>query len=116
MALSSRNQLISDGKKHLTKLIFDTLKTISFDIENFGLKNNKIKYFELKLLKSGFEKVNYIKVLKEESLSELDSTPSRCRIFISITIDGVRLIDNISLKRLLVKQKDLIKIMKIEGN
>ena len=99
LALSSRNRLICDKKKHLTKIIFETLNTIAFDIENFGLKKNKINSFRLKLLKLGFEKVNYIEVLKEESLSELDSKPSKCRIFISITIDGVRLIDNIAMRK-----------------
>ena len=91
-------------------MIFRTLCTIVFDIENFGLKKNKIKYFTQKLLKSGFEKVNYIKVLKEDSLSELDTTPSKCRIFISITIDGVRLIDNLAIKNRLVKENNVIKI------
>ena len=38
LALSSRNQLIGDKKKHLTKMIFETMNTIAFDIENFGLK------------------------------------------------------------------------------
>ena len=90
-------------------MIFNTLSTIAFDIENFGLKKNKINYFRLKLLKLGFEKVNYIEVLKEESLSEPDKTPSKCRIFISTTIDGVRLIDNITVKRRLVKREGLIK-------
>ena len=85
------------------------MKEIAFDIQNFGLKKNKINYIRLKLLKLGFEKVNYIEVLKEESLSELDSKPSKCRIFISITIDGVRLIDNIAVREKLVKQKGLIK-------
>ena len=109
LALSSRNRLISDKKKHLTKVIFETLNTIAFDVEKFGLKENKINYFRQKLLKLGFEKVNYIEVLKEESLSELDNTPSKCRIFISITIDGVRLIDNIAVRKKLVKQKGLIR-------
>tara|TARA_B100001564_G_scaffold341411_1_gene336098 strand:- start:1384 stop:2313 length:930 start_codon:yes stop_codon:yes gene_type:complete len=109
LALSSRNRLISKKKKHLTKIIFETLNTIAFDVENFGLKENKINYLRQKLLKLGVEKVNYIEVLKEESLSELDSTPSRCRIFISITIDGVRLIDNIAVRKKLVKQKGLIR-------
>ena len=90
----------------------ETLKAIAFDIENFGLKENKIDSIRLKLLKQGFEKVNYIEVLKEKNLSELDSKPSRCRIFISITIDGVRLIDNIVVKQRLVKQKGLIKAVK----
>ena len=112
LALSSRNQFISDRKKYLTKTILETLKAIAFDIENFGLKENKINSIRLKLLKLGFEKVNYIEVLKEENLSELDSKPSRCRIFISITIDGVRLIDNIVVKQRLVKQRGLIKAVK----
>ncbi len=112
LALSSRNRLISDKKKHLPKIIFETLREIAFDIENFGLKKNKINSIRLKLLKLGFEKVNYIEVLKEESLSEIDSKPSRCRIFISITIDGIRLIDNIAVKEKLVKQKGLIKVVK----
>jgi pantothenate synthetase len=82
------------------------MSNIAFDIKSFGLKKNKINYFRLKLLKLGVEKVNYIEVLKEEGLSELDSTPSRCRIFISITIDGVRLIDNIAMREKLIKKKD----------
>ena len=59
-----------------------------------------------------FEKVNYIEILKEKNLSKLDSKPSKSRIFISITIDGIRLIDNISIRKKLVEQKGLIKTMK----
>ena len=54
LALSSRNQLISDKKKHLTKMIFETLKAIAFDIENFGLKKKKLNSIRLKLLKARF--------------------------------------------------------------
>tara|TARA_Y100000813_G_C24101662_1_gene323316 strand:- start:144 stop:1007 length:864 start_codon:yes stop_codon:yes gene_type:complete len=109
LALSSRNKLISEKNRHLTKMIFETLNIIAFDIENFGLKKNRISYLRQKLLKLGFEKVNYIEVLKEESLSELDSLPSRCRIFISITLEGIRLIDNIAVRKRLVKQEGFIK-------
>ena len=63
-------------------------------------------------MKSGFEKVNYIEVLQEESLSEPDNKPSKCRIFISLTIDGIRIIDNIAIKKRLVKQKGLVKVEK----
>jgi pantoate--beta-alanine ligase len=41
LALSSRNQLISDKRKHLTKMIFETMNNIAFDIETFGLKKKK---------------------------------------------------------------------------
>ena len=109
LALSSRNQLISDKKKNLTKMIFETMNNIAFDIETFGLKKNKINYFRRNLLKLGIDKVNYIEVLKEENLSELDSTPAKCRIFISMTIDGVRLIDNMAMRKGLVKKDGLIR-------
>ncbi len=115
LALSSRNQLIGDKKKHLTKMIFETMNTIAFDIENCGLKKNKINYFGRRLLKFGFEKVNYIEVLKEKTLSEPDCVPSKCRVFISITIDDVRLIDNIAIRSKLVKQKGLIKSVNKES-
>jgi pantoate--beta-alanine ligase len=109
LALSSRNKLISNKRKNLTKMIFETMNNIAFDIENFGLKKNKINYFRRKLLKLGIEKVNYIEVLKEENLSELDCTPAKCRIFISMTIDGVRLIDNMAMTKGLVKKDGLIR-------
>ena len=112
LALSSRNRLISDKKKQLTKIIFETLKAIEFDIQNFGFKKKKLNSIRLKLLKQGFEKVNYIEILKEKSLSKLDSKPSKSRIFISITIDGIRLIDNIAIRKKLVEQKGLIKTVK----
>ena len=112
LAMSSRNRLISGKKKHLTKIIFETLKAIEFDIQNFGFKKKKLNSIRLKLLKQGFEKVNYIEILKEKNLSKLDSKPSKSRIFISITIDGIRLIDNISIRKKLVEQKGLIKTMK----
>ena len=112
LALSSRNRLISDKKKHLTKIIFETLKAIEFDIQNFGFKKKKLNSIRLKLLRQGFEKVNYIDILKEKNLSKLDSKPSKSRIFISITIDGIRLIDNISIRKKLVEQKGLIKAVK----
>ena len=112
LALSSRNQLISDKKKYLTKIIFETLKEIKYDIQNYGFKKKKLNFIRLKLLKLGFEKVNYIEILKEKSLSKLDSKPSKSRIFISITIDGIRLIDNIALREKLVDQRGLIKTVK----
>ena len=104
--------MISDKKKHLTKIIFETLKAIEFDIQNFGFKKKKLNSIRLKLLKQGFEKVNYIEILKEKNLSKLDSKPSKSRIFISITIDGIRLIDNIAIRKKLVEQKGLIKTVK----
>ena len=112
LALSSRNRLISGKKKHLTKIIFETLKAIAFDIQNFGFKKKKLNSIRLKLLRQGFEKVNYIEILKEKNLAKLDSNPSKGRIFISITIEGIRLIDNIAIRKKLVEQKGLIKTVK----
>ena len=87
-------------------------KAVRGPLKFLYLALKKLNSIRLKLLKQGFEKVNYIEILKEKNLSKLDSKPSKSRIFISITIDGIRLIDNISIRKKLVEQKGLIKTMK----
>ena len=52
------------------------------------------------LIKSGVCKVNYLEILRESDLTELTSVPSKCRIFISCNIQGVNVIDNLSLNKL----------------
>jgi pantothenate synthetase len=51
------------------------------------------------LLENGFEKIDYLEIRNEDNLKlnmDLISTKKR-RIFIAVYLEGVRLIDNISL-------------------
>jgi pantoate--beta-alanine ligase len=102
LALSSRNILIPYKKKELTKNIFLTLKLISDEIKNKGLKKTKIQFYKNKLLMSGIEKINYLEILNEADLSNVADKPCFARIFISVTISGIKLIDNIRISKRVV--------------
>ena len=99
LALSSRNKLISIKKKKITEEIFKALKNISNEINNQGLKKSRLLYFKRRLLKLGFDKVNYFKILNSDDLNEISSESCRARIFISIELDSIRLIDNLVITR-----------------
>ena len=102
LALSSRNILIPHKKKELTKNIFLTLKLISDEIKNTGLKKTKIQFYKKKLLMSGIEKINYLEILNESDLNNVADKPCFARIFISVTISGIKLIDNIRISKKVV--------------
>ena len=102
LALSSRNILIPYKKKEVTKNIFLTLKLISDEIKNTGLKKTKIQLYKKKLLMSGIEKINYLEILNESDLSNVADKPCFARIFISVTISGIKLIDNIRISKRVV--------------
>ena len=102
LALSSRNILIPYKKKEVTKNIFLTLKLISNEIKNTGLKKTKIQFYKKKLLMSGIEKINYLEILNESDLSNVADKPCFARIFISVSISGIKLIDNIRISKRVV--------------
>jgi pantoate--beta-alanine ligase len=109
LALSSRNILIPHKKKELTKNIFLTLKLISDEIKNTGLKKTKIQFYKKKLLMSGIEKINYLEILNESDLSNVADKPCFARIFISVTISGIKLIDNIRIsKRVILRSGNFL--------
>ena len=99
LALSSRNSLMSNNKRKLASILYESLKKICEEIINTGIIPNRIDYYKIKILKAGFEKVNYLEILKDNDLSILDEKPSNARIFISADISGIRLIDNLKIKR-----------------
>ena len=102
IALSSRNQRIKNINN--LKKVYDCLCKIKkkIDEDNFYMKD--LEYFKDDLIKSGVCKVNYLEILRESDLTELTSVPSKCRIFISCNIQGVNVIDNLSLKKLYFKE------------
>ncbi len=99
LALSSRNSLIPLKKKNVTKNIFMTLKLISNEIKRNGLKKKKLEFYKKKILQNGIEKINYLEILNEKDLSEVNSKPCMARIFISVSVSGVKLIDNFKISQ-----------------
>ena len=51
---------------------------------------------------SGIEKINYLEILNESDLSDISEKPCFARIFISVTISGIKLIDNIRVSKRVV--------------
>ena len=97
IALSSRNQRIKNINN--LKKIYDCLCKIKIKIDEGNFYMKDLGYFANDLIKSGVCKVNYLEILRESDLTELTSVPSKCRIFISCNIQGVNVIDNLSLKK-----------------
>ena len=85
------------------------------DIKDSVYKNNFLKdleYFKDKLTNSNIEAVNYLEILKESDLSEVSSTPSKCRIFISCNLEGINLIDNVSLNKIYTTKSGELRVFK----
>ncbi len=99
LAMSSRNQRLSENSKIKAAEIFQTL----LEIKNSVKKNPKeiakiLAENSQKLLQKGFEKIDYLEIRQEKNLELVTNFDSKIstRIFIAVYLDGVRLIDNLA--------------------
>jgi len=92
LAMSSRNQRLSEASKTKAAQIYQTLLSIKKDPKILSQK-------AAELLQNGFEKIDYLEIRDEENLNLVTQFPSKkpARIFIAVYLDGVRLIDNMPL-------------------
>jgi pantoate--beta-alanine ligase len=98
LAMSSRNQRLSEASKIKASEIFKTLSEIKAEVKNSPDQCEAIlqKHRE-KLLQSGFEKIDYLEIREEKNLELVTDFKTVVRIFIAVYLDGVRLIDNMQL-------------------
>ncbi len=108
VALSSRNALISPRKEHLILEIYKTLQFISSKLKNSGIGKSSITSSKRKLISLGFDKVNYLEILNYSNLEAVSNEPCKAMVFISVTLEGVRLIDNVDLEGKVKKKDNLI--------
>jgi pantoate--beta-alanine ligase len=97
LAMSSRNERLSNEDKDKAGLIYKTLKEAR---EKFKSESPKtiIKYVKDTFLKHPEFKLEYIEIANEETLLPIiDKDNNKYRAFIAVFISGIRLIDNISL-------------------
>jgi pantoate--beta-alanine ligase len=92
LALSSRNQRLSAHNKIKASMIYKVLNEIKINPKIIEEKKRE-------LLENGFEKIDYLEIRNEDNLKlNMDLiSPKKRRIFIAVYLEGVRLIDNISL-------------------
>ena len=92
LAMSSRNQRLSEASKIKAANIFKILSEIKKDPKILEIKRQEF-------LKIGFEKIDYLEIRDEKNLNLVTNFEQKIpsRIFIAVYLDGIRLIDNISL-------------------
>ena len=105
LAISSRNSMLSSIGKSNAANLFKIMNDIKHDIMNSGLLKNQLDNYKNKLISSGFEKVNYLEIRNENDLSEIKSKPFKSRVFISANIENIKLIDNLYLGRIKVRDQ-----------
>ena len=92
LAMSSRNQRLSEAGKIKASMLYKILNEIKINPQIIEDKKRE-------LLENGFEKIDYLEIRNEDNLKlnmNLFSSQKR-RIFIAVYLEGVRLIDNLSL-------------------
>ena len=97
LAMSSRNERLSEDDRFKAALIYKTLEEIR---EKFKSESPKsiIKYVEDVFKEHPEFKLEYIELADEETLLPInDKENKKYRAFIAVFISGIRLIDNISL-------------------
>jgi pantoate--beta-alanine ligase len=92
LAMSSRNKRLSEDGKIKASMLYKILNEIKNNPQIIDVKKQE-------LLENGFEKIDYLEIRNEDNLKlnmNLFSSQKR-RIFIAVYLEGVRLIDNLSL-------------------
>ncbi len=97
LALSSRNQLLSQEDQKKALLIFQNLNWAKLQVPKLSpdtISHSIIQNFEGSALE-----IEYVQIVNEDTLQKIDSWEDvkSARIFIAAHISGVRLIDNVSL-------------------
>lgn len=98
LALSSRNQRLTEARKEDAKIIFETLTKVKEWFKNtpvFNIKENVDEIFS----NQKDMKLEYFLIADESTLKETNQREDKnsYRAFIVVDVDGVRLIDNMHL-------------------
>jgi pantoate--beta-alanine ligase len=98
LAMSSRNERLSQEERQNAKIIYETLLWVK---DNFGIKNVTEIYLKVKdvFKESVTFELEYFTIAEENTLEEIENynENSKYRAFIAVFVNNIRLIDNISL-------------------
>ena len=95
LALSSRNSYFSSSQLKTARKLSSVLQMTAYNIASGGYASVECAKAVQTLLKSGFDKIDYIECRHSHSLEAIErTTEDECRIFAAAYIDNIRLIDN----------------------
>lgn len=99
LALSSRNMRLSDSRRKDASNIFRALSEMVAAVHAGERNVEQIRSIGLRRLEAIVEaEVEYLAIVCEESLEELRELDRLARILVVVQIDGVRLLDNMSIE------------------
>ncbi|KQR92670.1 pantoate--beta-alanine ligase [Chryseobacterium sp. Leaf180] len=98
LALSSRNQRLSENRRNTSKIIYETLKDVKIWFKHLSAKEITKKVEEVFDDQPGMF-LEYFMIADENNLHEATAFHSgkKYRAFIVVVVDGIRLIDNMEL-------------------
>jgi len=98
LAMSSRNERLTDEEKQEAALISNTLNFIKKNYKNYAITTIK-KQFAEKINKNNFLNLEYFEIADGNSLTPLKNwqETNYCIAFTAINVGGVRLIDNMTI-------------------
>jgi pantoate--beta-alanine ligase len=99
LAMSSRNERLSDQERQKAQIIYETLQTVKkMYIESSATVQKMNSWVEKKLKDTNF-KIEYFVIADEETLLPClrRNKKKKCRAFIAVFVNNIRLIDTISL-------------------
>lgn len=99
LALSSRNQKLSEASREKSGLIYEILKQVKLKFSTNSMENLKL-YVENKIsMHRDFIELEYFEIADELTLTPAKKNQKKLkyRAFIAVQVEGVRLIDNIQL-------------------
>lgn len=97
LAMSTRNQYLSDNNREIAPLFYSALRVAKNEILEGKTISDAIKDTKNKLSKS-FE-VEYLEVLDANNLTQIETKTSEIIIISAIRFGGTRLIDNLIFRR-----------------
>ena len=97
LAMSTRNQYLSDNNREIAPLFYSALRVAKNEILEGETISETIKDTKNKLSKS-FE-VEYLEVLDANNLTQIETKTSEIIIISAIRFGGTRLIDNLIFRR-----------------
>lgn len=95
LALSSRNQYLSETERAIAPKLYKTLQEIAIDARNGKSIDNLISSAKDKIRNFGFNSIQYISINKEYNLNEINKIEFHERVFASVIVGETRLIDNV---------------------
>jgi pantoate--beta-alanine ligase len=97
LAMSSRNQLLSEEGRERASVIFKSLTECKRLFQE-GIKNSNILKEEIRkrIMKENVD-LDYLEIVDPRTLMQVEKVSKKAIVLIAVYVDGIRLIDNIEL-------------------